>query len=1016
MNKLFTKIAAFSVGLAMAIGVGVAVGSKAEAPKAAEALAPTYSFTSKAWADSTSSWTSDKDGYGTDARGVSVQQGQSGAGATTKSTYSGITKIGINCSKSNKGKGSISVKVGNSEVLSVSSFNTTATDYESSALSNLSGKVSFVVTCGTSTLYVQSITITYTPSTPSAEMGYKRANVELESSKTLGAVTCSNFTTGSSIWASSNTSVVTVSAVDSLTLSSGKYAGTSTPTITAAENASIGDTATVSIYDGGDTSKTTALASFTVTIGKVYYYEFTSKVYSDNGSQVLAADGYSPSWTLAGGKFFDYTDHGQQMGSNNNPANGATLTTSSFSDYIKCVKVNTSGGASVVGTVSVSINDSPVGSAQSFSSTPTVYTFTAATAVSGQIQISWSMTTAKGTFIKSIELIMDNAPVVEVESLSLGDDVGALSMGLTHQISPVFNGGESIPTDQEVTYVSSNPGVATVDETGLVTPVSLGTVTITGTAHDTSHDAADQITVRVTGKAPTKVNRTKLLPTLVGDTFNNLAGVSGSHLVITYTDNSQETITSYDSVKVLLDGNEISKDYAFQTSDTGKSYVLRYSETVADDKTYNVDTNAQVLSIVDKFAFADFEKSFTSGRQYLLKTDSAANSTLSVGYTNNEGSAYTVSATSSNTNVITVSSPSDDTTNHIFSVQLTPVEVGNASISITVTMAGQTYTTTSSPISVRSSDPVSGSHYEKVTDTSDIVDGQYLFVFEENGVAFDGSLAAGDLDAANNTIEVTPVDGEIAYSEETAAAEFTVDVTAGTVMSTTNEYYIYAGSYNNALKTTTSVETAGTIDMAIDEGDVLFTQTYDAGTSTLGFNNASNGQRFRFCKTPSDTGSSYRYIQLYILVEGEPGPEDLAFTYANIYLKFDSVLPSDQGTGLCISAGWFTSAKTAFLDATTPGDENFHLTKEARALICSNSFADAYARLCAWASANGQEVVYVQADDDYTIRAKQGSGLVISILGSNETTAATTTAIVVVSIVSAAAVGGYFFIRRRKVQ
>ena len=44
MNKLFSKIAAFSVGLAMAIGVGVAVGSTAKAPR--EARAGTASMTS----------------------------------------------------------------------------------------------------------------------------------------------------------------------------------------------------------------------------------------------------------------------------------------------------------------------------------------------------------------------------------------------------------------------------------------------------------------------------------------------------------------------------------------------------------------------------------------------------------------------------------------------------------------------------------------------------------------------------------------------------------------------------------------------------------------------------------------------------------------------------------------------------------------------------------------------------------------------------------------------------------
>ena len=42
MNRLFTKIAGLSIGLAMAIGVGVAVGSKEAAP--VHAADPTATF------------------------------------------------------------------------------------------------------------------------------------------------------------------------------------------------------------------------------------------------------------------------------------------------------------------------------------------------------------------------------------------------------------------------------------------------------------------------------------------------------------------------------------------------------------------------------------------------------------------------------------------------------------------------------------------------------------------------------------------------------------------------------------------------------------------------------------------------------------------------------------------------------------------------------------------------------------------------------------------------------------
>ena len=48
MNKLFTKVAALSVGLAMAIGVGVAVGGRsAKVAKAAETVLMSCDMTAK---------------------------------------------------------------------------------------------------------------------------------------------------------------------------------------------------------------------------------------------------------------------------------------------------------------------------------------------------------------------------------------------------------------------------------------------------------------------------------------------------------------------------------------------------------------------------------------------------------------------------------------------------------------------------------------------------------------------------------------------------------------------------------------------------------------------------------------------------------------------------------------------------------------------------------------------------------------------------------------------------------
>lgn len=120
-----------------------------------------YTFTTKAWVSDPAGWTSDKDGSGTDSRGISVQKAETGAGATSPVSYTNVSHISITLSKSNKGVGSVAVKVGSTTVLTQSSFTTTATAYEAD-VENLTGKVSFEVTCSTSTIYVKDITITAT--------------------------------------------------------------------------------------------------------------------------------------------------------------------------------------------------------------------------------------------------------------------------------------------------------------------------------------------------------------------------------------------------------------------------------------------------------------------------------------------------------------------------------------------------------------------------------------------------------------------------------------------------------------------------------------------------------------------------------------------------------------------------------------------------------------------------------------------------------------------------------------
>lgn len=142
--------------------------------------------------------------------------------------------------------------------------------------------------------------------------------------------------------------------------------------------------------------------------------------------------------------------------------------------------------------------------------------------------------------------------------------------------------------------------------------------------------------------------------------------------------------------------------------------------------------------------------------------------------------------------------------------------------------------------------------YEKITSTNDLTDGNYLIVYEDGSVAFDGSLET--LDQANNNQEVTIVNHQI---ETANPIYFTYDATAGTLKSASG-YYIGQTTYDNGLKA--SKTEAYTNQLSIDQsGNAIIAGSGNSSGSyvNLKFNNASNNNRFRYYK------SGQQAIQLY---------------------------------------------------------------------------------------------------------------------------------------------------------
>ena len=208
--------------------------------------------------------------------------------------------------------------------------------------------------------------------------------------------------------------------------------------------------------------------------------------------------------------------------------------------------------------------------------------------------------------------------------------------------------------------------------------------------------------------------------------------------------------------------------------------------------------------------------------------------------------------------------------------------------------------------------PVTGDKYVKVTSTDDLTSGQYLIVYEEGSVAFDGSLET--LDAASNTIEVILNDDEIDITSETAAAEFTIDITAGTIKSASG-YYIGQTSDANGLASSTTTAYTNTISFDEDGNANIV-----SGGAYLRYNSASNQTRFRYYKSSSYTGQ--KAIQLYKKVGDEPVTE----TYPLDIIGYEA--GSDGGYYLIASP---VTVNPANVEGMTAGEYDLYSFDQAEA-------------------------------------------------------------------------------------
>ena len=193
-----------------------------------------------------------------------------------------------------------------------------------------------------------------------------------------------------------------------------------------------------------------------------------------------------------------------------------------------------------------------------------------------------------------------------------------------------------------------------------------------------------------------------------------------------------------------------------------------------------------------------------------------------------------------------------------------------------------------------------GVYYQKITSENDLTDGEYLIVYEEGGLAFNGGLAV--IDAVGNSVEVTVSEGQIESSQTVDAATFTYDATQKTLKGA-NGLYIGQATDANGLKS--SAETAYENTISFDEeGNANIV----SGGAYLRYNYAANQTRFRYYKSSSYTNQ--KAIQLYKKIGGQTDTR----TATTVTLDVQGTIEGEVGESMNLPSATVTTADGTPID------------------------------------------------------------------------------------------------------
>ena len=172
--------------------------------------------------------------------------------------------------------------------------------------------------------------------------------------------------------------------------------------------------------------------------------------------------------------------------------------------------------------------------------------------------------------------------------------------------------------------------------------------------------------------------------------------------------------------------------------------------------------------------------------------------------------------------------------------------------------------------------PLDDTHWEKVTSTAGVTNGDYLIVYEGDGVAFNGGIDSESYDVTGNNISVSISNNRIPYDAATEAAKFTYDSTTNSLKSATG-YYIGRNTSSTGINASKTIVYTNTISFSGSDVVIQAQNNY-----VLRYNDTSGQDRFRYYSS-----NSVKAIQLYKLISESNDPEYIADGIEDIDANYD---------------------------------------------------------------------------------------------------------------------------------